>query len=121
VAAGGEQREVAPGPGRGGASVPTTIEELEARVRALEEQVASLAKKVEQAPAAGHAELKSWLPPHLVADQAALSAAVDRAFKKMGITGTPIGAENVQAMIAACGIKPEDNEFSRGIIEMREE
>ena len=42
-------------------------------------------------------------------------------FEKMGIHGEPIGAENVQKMIAACGIKPEDNEFSRGIIAMREE
>ena len=41
--------------------------------------------------------------------------------EKMGIHGEPIGAENVQKIIAACGIKPEDNEFSRGIIAMREE
>ena len=46
---------------------------------------------------------------------------VAEVFEKMGIRGEPIGAENVQKMIAACGIKPEDNEFSRGIIEMREE
>jgi hypothetical protein len=50
-----------------------------------------------------------------------LQPIVDEVFKKMGIHGEPIGAENVQKMIAACGIKPEDNEFSRGIIEMREE
>ncbi|MBC8233667.1 hypothetical protein H8E77_29320 [bacterium] len=42
-------------------------------------------------------------------------------FERMGIHGEPIGAENVQKMIAACGIKPEYNEFSRGIIAMREE
>ena len=46
---------------------------------------------------------------------------VAEVFERMGIRGKPIGAENVQKMIAACGIKPEDNEFSRGIIEMREE
>jgi len=42
-------------------------------------------------------------------------------FNGMGIHGEPIGAEKVQEMIAACGIKPEDNEFSCGITEMREE
>ena len=46
---------------------------------------------------------------------------VAEVFERMSIRGEPIGAENVQKMIAACGIKPEDNEFSRGIIEMREE
>lgn len=55
------------------------------------------------------------------ANQAAISAAVAKAFAEMGITGEPIGAEEVQAMMLACGINPEDNEFSRGIIEMREE
>ncbi len=46
---------------------------------------------------------------------------IDNAFKKMGITGEPISAEKVQEMLAAEGIKPEENSFSRGIIEMREE
>ena len=44
-----------------------------------------------------------------------------RTFKKMGIYGEPIGAEELQKMVAACGVKPEDNIFSRGIIDMREE
>jgi len=43
------------------------------------------------------------------------------AMKDLGISGEPIGAEKVQEMIASCGFKPEDNEFSRGIIQMREE
>ena len=46
---------------------------------------------------------------------------LDLAFAEMGIQGEPVGAEKVQEMIAACGVKPEDNVFSRGIIEMREE
>ncbi len=46
---------------------------------------------------------------------------MDKAFKALGATGTPIGAEKVQEMVAACGVNPEDNLFSRGIIEMREE
>jgi hypothetical protein len=46
---------------------------------------------------------------------------IAKAFTEMGIQGEPIGAEKVQEMIAAYGVKPEDNVFSRGIIEMREE
>ena len=50
-----------------------------------------------------------------------LAPLIDEAFKKMGITGEPIGAEKLQEMLAAEGVKPEENSFSRGIIEMREE
>jgi len=39
----------------------------------------------------------------------------------MGIRGQPIGAAKVQEIIATCGVKPETNAFSQGIIEMREE
>jgi hypothetical protein len=39
----------------------------------------------------------------------------------MGITGEPIGAELVQEMMRACGMQPDDNAFSQGIIAMREE
>ncbi|MBM4087395.1 MAG: hypothetical protein FJ272_21595 [Planctomycetes bacterium] len=46
---------------------------------------------------------------------------MDGVFKDIGAVGEPLGAEKVQAMIAACGVKPEDNLFSRAIIEMREE
>jgi len=39
----------------------------------------------------------------------------------MGVRGEPVGAEEMQEMIAACGVRPEDNILSRGIIDMREE
>src|SRR6266545_3817965 len=54
-------------------------------------------------------------------DKQKLQPLVAKAFAKMGIQGEPIGAEKVQELIAACGVKPEDNVFSRGIIQMREE
>lgn len=44
-----------------------------------------------------------------------------KVMKELGIEGKPIPAEELQAMMLAEGIRPEDNEFSRGIIEMREE
>ena len=54
-------------------------------------------------------------------NQAAISTAIAKAFAEMGITGEPIGAELVQEMIRACGMQPDDNTFSQGIIAMREE
>ena len=45
---------------------------------------------------------------------------VHKMFEKMGISGEPIPAEELQARIAQQGICAEDNEFSRAIIEERE-
>lgn len=100
----------------------TTIEDLEKRVAALERETHALrdvltssysqetpaerAARMQRDSVSGHAELvKLW----------------EKAMEQMGIRGEPIGAERLQEMIAACGIKPEDNVFSREIIEMREE
>ncbi len=41
-------------------------------------------------------------------------------FEKLGISGKPIPAEELQAQMAKNGIRAEDNEFSRAIIEERE-
>jgi hypothetical protein len=50
---------------------------------------------------------------------------VQKRFQKiletLGIKGEPIPARELQAMAAAEGIRPGENLFSRGIIEMREE
>jgi len=51
----------------------------------------------------------------------AMVAGWERAMKEMGITGEPVGAEKLQEMMLECGIDPNDNEFSRGIIAMRGE
>jgi hypothetical protein len=99
----------------------TTIEELEKRLAALEQEVTYLRHLLEPPVDATPAQRGAWLLQQARASQAAFSAGVAKAFAEMGITEKPIGAEKVQEMIAACGVKPEDNEFSRGIIEMREE
>lgn len=99
-----------------------TLEEVEKRLAALEREVAALRQLLERQPVSETpAERGARLLREARANQAGISAAVAKAFAEMGITGTPIGAENVQKMVAACGFKPEDNEFSRGIIAMREE
>ena len=41
-------------------------------------------------------------------------------FEKIGISGKPIPAEELQVCMAKSGIRAEDNEFSRAIIEERE-
>lgn len=55
------------------------------------------------------------------AQRAQTVRAWDEAMAAMGISGQPIGAKALRQMMIAVGINPEDNEFSRGIIEMREE
>jgi hypothetical protein len=41
--------------------------------------------------------------------------------KQLGIRGKPIGAKKLRERMIQQGIDPEGNEFSRGIIAMREE
>ena len=57
-------------------------------------------------------------------DQAAVAAEA-RKFRKflrqLGIRGKPIGAKKLREMAIREGLDPEGTEFSRGIIEMREE
>jgi hypothetical protein len=98
-----------------------TPEELDARLGALEREVAILRQLVGRLSGNAGTSGPLALPSGLVADQAAISAAVAQAFAALGITGEPVGAEKVQEMMAASGLKPEDNEFSRGIIAMRGE
>lgn len=100
----------------------TTLDELERRLAKVEQEVARWRHlmehaPIEETPAARGARLLREAALH----QAQMAADWARVMKEMGLSGEPLGAEKVQEMIAACGIKPEDNEFSRGIIEMREE
>jgi hypothetical protein len=92
----------------------TTIEDLEKRVAALERELRYLRR-----------ELGIWTPGETPEEAAESQAAVDAAWarvkEQLGIQGEPIGAEKLQAMMLAEGIKPEENILSRGIIEMREE
>ena len=100
----------------------TTLEELATRVRALEQEVTALRRELEhRATEETPAERGARLLRQARQSQAALVAGWERAMEQMGIHGEPLGAERLQEMIAAHGIKPEDNAFSRGIIETREE
>jgi hypothetical protein len=99
-----------------------TLEDLEKRLKALEDEVNVLRKSIENPDGEEASKLRgAWVLRETRRSQAELAAGFARALEAMGIHGEPIGAENVQKMIAACGVDPEGNEFSRGIIEMREE
>jgi hypothetical protein len=99
-----------------------SLETLAERLAALEREVAELRRLVaEQLAQKSLAELGASLLREAKASQPAISAAVAKAYAEMGITGEPVGVEKLREMMAACGIKPEDNIFSREIIAMREE
>lgn len=100
----------------------TTLEELERRVLQIEQELARLRHRVESFPREeAPAERGARLLREAKASQAATSAAVAKAFAEMGITGEPVGPEKLREMMAECGVRADDNAFSREIIAMREE
>jgi hypothetical protein len=54
-------------------------------------------------------------------EQAAMVAEFKKFMKQLGISGKPIGAKKLREMAIREGLDPNGTEFSRGIIEMREE
>jgi 3-methyladenine DNA glycosylase/8-oxoguanine DNA glycosylase len=98
-----------------------SLEELEKRLAALEQEVARLRDKREPPRDETPVECGARMIREAEANQAAWVEAWKQLLERQGIRGEPIGAEKVQEMMAACGVKPEDNLLSRGIIEMREE
>jgi len=54
-------------------------------------------------------------------DEAVLAAGFKKFLKQLGIKGKPIGAKRLQEMLLKRGFNPESNEFSQGIVAMREE
>ena len=102
----------------------TTIEKLLIKTERIEQDLAEVRQELEEL-----CPTKSLTPEERAAARLErvqsknekLTPVIDKAFKKMGIKGEPIGGEKVQEMLAAEGVKPEENSFSRGIIKMREE
>lgn len=95
------------------------LEQLPARVFALEQETALLRQEVEQL-ARAPSEARVTNNPFLsAAEQRLLSAAMEEMFTEMEIQVQPIGVEKLQELMRAANLEP--NELSRGIIEMRNE
>jgi hypothetical protein len=101
----------------------TTLEALERRVAALEGELAVLRRRLDSIPQAGESPVERGfrMMREARASQPAISAAVEEVYRALGITGEPVSPEEVQRMMIAEGIRPEDNAFSREIKAMREE
>jgi hypothetical protein len=82
------------GPNEAQAGIATDAEDL------------SLGEELMQEAKAGHSEfLAGWVQFMLT----------------VGIRGQPVGAKKLREMLLQTGINPNSNEFSQGIIAMREE
>ena len=100
--------------------IESTIEEIQQKLKQIENEVAQLRAQLNQWIA--HPMERSQLEPTIqFVDKEKLRPLTAKAFEEMGIHSEPIDAEKLQKMVAACGVKVENNIFSRGIIEMREE
>lgn len=100
----------------------TTLEELERRVSSLEKDMGYF-KRLESADAI---EETPAMRGRRILDSAKRNRAKNqklwkRAFEGLGVRRTPVGIEKLHQMMKEAGLDPNDNQFSRGIIEMRDE
>ena len=86
------------------------IADLTERVKRLEQQVSHL----QNARKENHID-----PDDLFADSEMIAETFRALLEQQGITGEPVGAEELQKQMAQLDLEP--NEFSRAVREMREE
>jgi hypothetical protein len=92
---------------------------IERRLDALEKSVADLRQRI---PENGGASAGAWAKVEFCrTEPATLKAILEEVRKKMGIEGEPMSAEEHQRRMLEAGWDPTGNEFSREIVEMREE
>jgi hypothetical protein len=94
-----------------------TLEELEKRLFVVEEELALRRPPTIETPAQRGARLLHTAK----LEQPRMAATMAKILAELGISGAPIGAENLQQMMLADGVQPEENSFSREIIAAREE
>lgn len=100
----------------------TTLENLQLRVVKLEQEIATLKQRLEgEPPAETPANRGQRLLDQAQRSKPFQKAAAAQAFAQMGIDQSPVPPEQLRQMMAASGIRPEDNLLSRGIQELREE
>ncbi|MCS6859079.1 MAG: hypothetical protein NZT92_02020 [Abditibacteriales bacterium] len=99
-----------------------TVEMLKAKIARIRQELDEISAMLEAMSTSQPVVKPHPLAGIKFADKEPLRQAFDALFARMGISHVqPIGAEKLQEMMRKAGIKPEDNIFSRGIIEMREE
>ena len=105
-----------------------TLETLADRVSRLEATVERLTEQVSQTHSAPSPQPEEVNPEQrstsvladLVVDKRQFAEGFRKFMERMGISGEPIPAEELQQRMAREGIGAEDNEFSRAIIAERE-
>jgi len=99
-----------------------SLKELRKKIDQMENELLEMRQSVDQMIAVHeHKPDEDWRSKIQWADTEALREWFEEWLKQLGINNVPIGAEKLQEMALEEGIRPEDNSFSRGIIEMREE
>ncbi len=93
------------------------LDRLEATMQQMSDQLSLLTtqQKPPEKPKTGVEVIKE-----MAIDKRPLAEGFRKLMKRMGISGEPIPAEELQERMARDGIRPEDNEFSRAIIAERE-
>ncbi len=99
--------------------------ELEAKLMWLEDEVAEALRQVREIMLTRELTPEEWRDARLErvrAENERLRPFLDEALQGMILTDEePPSAEELQELIVASGVKPEDNLFSKMLIEMREE
>jgi hypothetical protein len=99
-----------------------TLENLHKRLLKLEQEMASLQQsKIGNSLEKSPLERGRSLLRQARLEKQDQKAAMLKAFAQMGTIPAPVAPEQLRQMMAACGVRPEDNLFSRSIQEMREE
>lgn len=93
------------------------IDRLEATIQQMSDQLSLLTaqQKPPEKPKTGVEVIKE-----MAIDKRPLAKGFRKLMDRMGISGEPIPAEELQERMARDGTRPEDNEFSRVIIAERE-
>jgi hypothetical protein len=98
-----------------------TLEDLDQRLGRLEQEMAEMRRLLRRPPAEEEAPSVLALVEQALREKPRLRAIAAKALEQMGISGHPVPPETLRQMMADAGIRPEENLFSRGIEEMREE
>lgn len=98
------------------------LEELRKKIDQMEDSLIEMRKSLDQMIAVNENKPNNdWRSKFQWADKEELKKWFEEWRERNGVTNKPIGVEKLQEMLLKEGIKPEDNSFSKGIIEMREE